>query len=167
MLVLVFRSNFSSLSSAQLTSWPNLDTNGNSLLLPVVVFPPGVVDAPVVEFHPDADRLELVNNVLAVGRQLLHLAVFVRDWNDDNLVRRHLGRHDEAGVVTVDHDHDSNGSGGDSPAGLPRDVRRAVLGLEANVKHLAKVLAQIVARCALNGPATRGNVRLARGGLVP
>ena len=49
---------------------------------------------------------------------------------------RDAGGEDEALVVFVDHDHDSDCTRGDAPTRLPRDGGLAVLILEVDVEHL-------------------------------
>mmetsp|Transcript_16181 Transcript_16181/g.33201 ORF Transcript_16181/g.33201 Transcript_16181/m.33201 type:complete len:762 (+) Transcript_16181:84-2369(+) len=145
----------------------HLDPDRHALLLPVVVLPPGVVHFAVVELGAQARGLEGCEDLVAVGTELLHGALLADDGNDDGLKGCDGGGKDEAAVVAVDHDHDPDGSGGEAPGRLPRDLGFPLLVLVLDVEHLAEVLPQVVGRGALDGSAGHGDVGLDGGGLIP
>ena len=66
----------------------------------------------------------------------------------------------------MDHNHNTEGTGGKSPRRLPRNLTLTLGILVGNVKHLAKVLPEVVAGGALNGPSRHGNVGFDGGGLM-
>lgn len=47
-------------------------------------------------------------------------------------------------IITVNHDGDSDGAGGEAPRILPHQRLAALLRLELDAEHLAKVLSQAV-----------------------
>lgn len=149
-----------------------LNTKGNTLELPVVELPGGGVALAGVHVGADASLLEggeeLVN--------LLHVRVLLlsghlggeADGDEDGLDLGDTGREDQTLVVTVDHDHDTDDTGRETPRVLPDVDVLALLGgiLDGNVEHLGEVLAQAVRGGTLDTTAVGGNVALDGGGVV-
>ena len=109
---------------------------------------------------------QVLDNGLAVGIGLVDGEFFGQNRHDNGLEGADPGWQDESRVVSVDHNHDTNGAGGESPRGLPGNLGLARFVLKVNVKHFAKVLSEVVRGGSLNGPPGNGNVRFDRGGLV-
>ena len=149
-----------------------LDAEGNTLELPVVELPGGSVALTSVDVGADTGLLEggeeLVNLlhvcVLLLGRHLGGEA----DGDEDGLDLGDTRREDETLVVTVDHDHDTDDTGGQTPRVLPDVDVLALLGgiLDGDVEHLGEVLAQAVRGGTLDTTAVGRNVALDGGGVV-
>ena len=149
-----------------------LDAERDALELPVVELPRGSVALAGVDVGADAGLLEggeeLVNllhvRVLLLGR---HLGGET-DGDEDGLDLGDTGREDETLVVTVDHDHDTDDTGGQTPRVLPDMDVLALLGgvLDSDVEHLGEVLAQAVRSGALDTATVGRNVALDGGGVV-
>ena len=144
----------------------DLDTDRDALLLPVVVLPSGVVGVTIIELGTDALVQQRLKDILAVRGDVGHGHFLGHNGDDDSLQRGDARGQDQTGVVTVDHNHHTERTGGEAPTGLPGNLTLALDVLVSNVEHLAKVLAEVVGRGALDGTAGHGDVGLDGGGLM-
>jgi hypothetical protein len=92
--------------------------------------------------------------------------ILADDSNDDNLQRGHTRRHDKTLIISVHHDHDTNGTSGQAPRCLPRNLTVPLLILILDIEHFAKVLAKVVGSSALNGSSRTSNICLHSGSLI-
>mmetsp|Transcript_31152 Transcript_31152/g.57012 ORF Transcript_31152/g.57012 Transcript_31152/m.57012 type:complete len:321 (+) Transcript_31152:240-1202(+) len=144
----------------------HLDPDRHALLLPVCILPPRIVDRSIVELHPHALVVQRLTDGFAKAREFFEGALLRNDGHDDHLLRRHAGRQDQPRVVPVDHDHDPDGTRGETPARLPHHLCLPILVLVVDVEHLTEVLAQVMRGGALDGTSGDGNVPLNGGGGV-
>ncbi len=63
-------------------------------------------------------------------------------------------------VITMDHDHDAQGSGGEAPGVLPAVLPLLINCLELDVEHLGEVLAEAVRGASLDPSACVWNEAL-------
>jgi len=155
----------------------DLDAERDALLLPLGELPAGGVVVALVDVQaeravPDVrfgehggDGVDLGVEGGAVG--VGHLDVDA-DGDDDDLVFGDAGGEDEADVVAVRHDHDADDAGREAPGVLPHVQPVFLLAFfgrgvfDADVVHFAEVLAQAVARGALDAAAGGGDVAFDR-----
>jgi len=146
-----------------------LEAQGHTTQLPLVELPAGRVGA-LVAVDTDAGGGEN-------GNEAVHFRIELRlllfgglsgdtDGDNDGLELCHTGGQDKTPVVTVDHDHDTQGTSRQTPGVLP-DVERgfSLAGLSArifygDVEHLAEILAQTVRSTTLDTTAGGGDVAL-------
>ena len=152
-----------------------LDAQGHTAELPLVELPArGVALAQIAD---GADTRSGKNRDQAVDLGVQLLALLVRglggnaDRDDDGLGLSDTGREHKATVVTVDHNHDTQGTGRETPGVLPnmdRGLLLVTLGggiLDGDVEHLAEVLPKTVRGTTLDTTASGGNVALHGGGV--
>jgi hypothetical protein len=96
---------------------------------------------------------------------LLHGQILAENGDNHSLKWRQHGRQDQSSVVTVNHNHDTNRTSGQAPRCLPWNLSGSFVILEANVKHLPKVLSKVVRSGALNGTSRNWDVGFNSGGL--
>ena len=87
-----------------------LQPNGSALELPVVEFPPGVVVFAVIADRADAYCLQGLAKLCHLIQDGGLIVILVGNGHEDNLSLSNPGGDDETLVVTVDHDHGSDGS---------------------------------------------------------
>ena len=150
---------------------PDLQSDGNSLQLPVVVLPAGAVVLPQVGPHPHPRLLQLLLVLQTLGVQrlpvLLLQVVGEAAGDDDHLDAGHPGGQHQAVVVGVHHHHHTDSPGGDAPAVLEHVLLGPGLGvLERQLEHLAEALAEVVTGGALDSSARHRYEGLHCGGVV-
>ncbi|KAI3481826.1 hypothetical protein L1887_55534 [Cichorium endivia] len=154
-----------------------LKTEGNTLHLPLVELVASGVAVTVVELGTDASALEglpqlvdlVVDVLLVFGSGLVVNA----DGDEDSLNVGDAGRNDKTLVVTVDEDHDTDRTSGETPAVLPNVQLVSLLAvldllvrvLDRDVEHLREVLTETVRCRGLDTSADSGNETL-NGGCV-
>lgn len=151
-----------------------LETEGNTLELPVVELVAGGVGVAEIGVGADAGLLEalldgpdLVVELLALG---LGGLCGETAGDEDGLNVGDAGREDETLVVAVDHDADADDTGGETPGVLPDEEGILLLGfrgggvLDGDAKHLGEVLAETVGGGTLDTTSGGGDIALAGGG---
>lgn len=150
-----------------------LDAHGYALQLPVVEFVSRAVGFTGIRLDTDSGFLEGIGDLLDACQEglsfLLGGARGEAAGDDDDLVGRDTGREDQPLVVAVNHNHDSNDAGRQTPRVLPDKkflivFRVAVFPvgiLDDDVEHLAKVLAETVGCGTLDSAASGRDIALA------
>lgn len=134
----------------------------DSFLFPVVVFPAGVVEEATVVFDADPNLLQICDNSLTVGISILYLKLLSNNGHNNNLHGGHSRRKDQTSVIPMNHNHNPNSPSGQPPTSLPGNSTLSLIILKGNIKHLPKILPQIMRRGTLNRPTTLRNVGLHR-----
>ena len=127
----------------------DLEAHRHALALPLEVLGARLHPVALVDLDEEAVVAQVLGDLvrgLEDGRALLVLAV---DRHDHHVDGGHARRQHEAVVVRVRHDQGADQARGDAPAGLPDVLTLAGRVLEHHVEGLAEVLAQVVARAAL------------------
>jgi len=87
----------------------------SSSYLPVVEFKAWVVVVTVVDYTSDSNSFELLEQLLCPTEDSFVVFVFIEDWDDHHLGLCNSWGDNNSGVVTVDHDHGTDTSGGQAP----------------------------------------------------
>lgn len=146
------------------------------LLFPVIELVPRSVSVPQVSLRPDARLLQPLRKFVAGVIDGLPLivggALGDTTRNNNNLDARHPGGKNQALVVAVDHDHDTDGSGTQSPRVLPHEQLLALAGgvvriFNTDVEHLwsAEVLTKTVRGSGLDTSSCGRDEALDSGGV--
>ncbi|KAI3476391.1 hypothetical protein L1887_62043 [Cichorium endivia] len=157
----------------------DLETHGHTAQLPVVELEARAVVVAQIRLGTDAGGLELLGGAVAGVHDGLLLLRRRLDTDtagdDDHLHLRHAWRHHQTVVVAVHHDHDADGSRGETPRVLPHvqlalGLAAQLLGslgvLDGDVEHLGEVLTEAVRSAALDTTAGGGDEALDGGGVV-
>lgn len=154
-----------------------LETQRDTAEFPLVELPAGGVTFSQIALGADAGVAEGGNEALNLAVELLALLIGGlggdTDGDDDGLGVSDTRREDETAVVTVDHDHDTEGTGGQTPGVLPHVERSGLLlvvalgggVLDGDTEHLTEVLAQTVGGTTLDTTTGGGDVALNGGGV--
>jgi len=134
--------------------------NGGALKLPMVEFPPGVIVFAVIADRADAYRLQGLAKLGHLVQDGGCVVILIGNRDEDDLGLSHSGGDDETLVVTVDHDHGPDGSGGETPRGLPHELLLPGFILKPDIEHLGEVLAQLMRGSALNPTSIGGHIEL-------
>lgn len=147
-----------------------LDTQRHTAEFPFVELPAGGVALTHVGFGANAGSGEDGSQTIDFAIQLL--ALFIcglgsdADRDDYGLGLCNARGQDQATVVTVDHDHNTQGTGGETPGVLPDVQSRLLLIaldrgiLDGDVEHLTEVLAKTVRCTTLNTTASGRDITL-------
>jgi hypothetical protein len=130
------------------------NTQRDTTKFPVVELPAGGVAFSLVAIGTDTCSLQGGDKAVDLIVELLPLLIGSlgsdTDRDDDRLGLSNARRKDQTAVVTVDHGHDTQSTGGQTPRVLP-DVKRRLLlirlgrwVLDGDSEHLAEVLAKTV-----------------------
>mmetsp|Transcript_35021 Transcript_35021/g.53759 ORF Transcript_35021/g.53759 Transcript_35021/m.53759 type:complete len:601 (-) Transcript_35021:128-1930(-) len=141
-----------------------LKTHGHSTQLPVIELEAGVVVLSVVNSRADSSLLQLLANIVGVLHEIFRVVVLFDDRNNHHLSLGNAGRQHQALVVRVDHDHSSNGPGGETPGSLPGVLLLALGVLIGHVEHLAEVGSELMGSSSLDATAGNWHVDLHRSG---
>lgn len=154
--------------------WAKLETEWDTLELPVVELVAWGVRLTEIGLDAEArllkafgDGVNLVEEgfTLVLGNLVVETA-----WDNDDLEVGDAWWEDETLVVTVNHDHDTNDTGGETPRVLPDKERILLLTLlgswvlDSDVEHLGEVLTQAMGSGALDTTSSGWNVTLDGGG---
>lgn len=138
--------------------------------LPVVKLPSRSVPLPQISLCPDTrcHQFPLQLQTRIINRLVLSLTLTQPNRDNCDLLKGDSGRQDETLVITVDHDHDTQRTGGETPRVLVRvqSTLRLVWRLDGNVKHLGEVLSQVVGSSGLDTSARGGDETFHSGGVI-
>lgn len=154
-----------------------LKTQRNTTEFPLVELPARGVTLSQIALSADASLAKSGNEAVDLVVELLTLLIGGlggdTDGDDDGLGVSDTRRKDETAVVTVDHDHDTEGTGRQTPGVLPHVERSRLLlvvalgggVLDGDTEHLTEVLAQTVGGTTLDTTTGGGDVALNGGGV--
>lgn len=147
----------------------DLKTKGHTAQLPVVELEARGIVIAQIRLGLDTGLLQAGRDVLAGVVDEVKIGLGRLDGqtagDDDGLIKRDAGREDQTLVVTVDHDHDADRAGRQTPRVLPDVDLLGLIGrggrglgvLDRDVKHVGEVLAETVGSTALDSTARGGD----------
>mmetsp|Transcript_16690 Transcript_16690/g.27253 ORF Transcript_16690/g.27253 Transcript_16690/m.27253 type:complete len:413 (+) Transcript_16690:299-1537(+) len=145
----------------------NLDTDWHTLLLPMSILPTGVVDRTIIQLASNILILQLLENASTIILEVLQWMLLTNNGHNHRLQWGNLRGQDQSGIISMDHNHNTNSTSGQSPTRLPCNLSLALFILIIDIKHLTKVLSQMMTRGTLNRTSSHWHIRLYRSSRMP
>src|SRR3569833_313707 len=109
--------------------------------------------------HSDSCILEHCEDLFYLVQDSYVIISLEYNWNQHCLILSYSWWQNLSFIIRVDHDHRSNTSSGVSPRGLPHILFLTIFVFKPHIKHLGKVLPQLMTSASLYSSSIDRNVQ--------